>query len=333
MRSRERQNQILPRDFFLTTAVYAYMTAPSRPRRHRKRRILLIVSLTVLILLGFGLSPSDEAAFRTFATAVDRWQANPEFRSIATEYCALGSRAVRTRPWGLPTGKIILAIRATPLLPRKYAVNPTSRLHYENFGRGPLVAYLHLCSEQSIGDVVGIVESVSRKKDRSAADLHQVLDAFKMDFPVTRDDGAMQSAESLVHDVQGGSFAIRGGIGDRLKPHIAALAQELHLNADPRSLDPDQQQSILERLDAYVRLHDQELWRTKQVSDFAGGVWAQVFGPPYNTLLVPFTWTMELSRVILVALLIVMVGRLLAARKDLERSRELSPRMDTDEPG
>ena len=49
-----------------------------------------------------------------------------------------------------------------------------------------------------------------------------------------------------------------------------------------------QQVAVLERLDDRVRLADPELWRTKQLSDFCAGIWAQVFGPEYGYLLTPF---------------------------------------------
>ena len=75
-------------------------------------------------------------------------------------------------------------------------------------------------------------------------------------------------------------------------------------------MTPEQQRAVLERLDDHVKRHNLELWRTKQVSDFCGGFWAQVFGPPYNTLLVPFLKVHFACRVLLVLALLGLLLRL-----------------------
>src|SRR3954469_23070969 len=73
-----------------------------------------------------------------------------------------------------------------------------------------------------------------------------------------------------------------------LKPHITTLARELNVPEDPEAMTREQQYAVFDRLDGYVRRNDPELWRTKQLSDFLGGVWGQVFSPPYTILLSPF---------------------------------------------
>ncbi len=284
--------------------------------RRRKRLVLvaITVAMAVLAVMGFGLSGHDEAALRTFAASVDRWQHHPEFRTIAIEYCEQGSAAVDTHPWSIPTRWIVMDLRSLPLLPKKFAVNPTSQAHYTHFSQGPLTAYLHLCGEQSVPDVVGVIE-------RAAADpAHDgpahILDSFKMDFPVATDSGALNSTASLLHDTRAsGSFQVRSNIGDLLRPHIAAIALELGFPTDPSDMTPLQQRAVLDRLDDYIRQHDPELWRTKQVSDYAGGIWAQVFGPPYNMILKPVLLIHDISRVVFVAVLILLTGRLLFACK------------------
>lgn len=256
---------------------------------NRWRRLGRYGFLAVLALIGLvalGISGADEAAFRGFDEATARWQANPEFRAVAIDYCVRGSRAMRTRPMGVPSRRVIVALRSIPGLPNDIAVNPTSRLHYENFTRGPLSAYLHLCSEQQVDQFIGVFEAAGQKREPGEANLRQVLDAFHMDFPVCKDAGALQSAGTVIRESDAyRRFAIRGNVGPLLLPHIAALSATLHLPADPRDLSPDEQAAVLDRLDGYVRVHDPELWRTKQISDFCGGIWAQVFSPPYVKLL------------------------------------------------
>src|SRR5580765_1275525 len=116
------------------------MGKPISRKSRRWRRGFGIAAILFIAAAGFGISGSDETALRGFDAAVPRWQFNPEFRAIAREYCEMGSAAVRTRPCGLSTGGTVMALRSIPLLPKKLAVNPTSQLHYQNFGRGPLVA-------------------------------------------------------------------------------------------------------------------------------------------------------------------------------------------------
>ena len=109
-----------------------------------------------------------------------------------------------------------------------------------------------------------------------------------MDFPVCTDAGALQSVAALFRDVDAGRpLTVREDVGPRLMPHIAALARELNVPEDPVAMTAAQQQAVLDRLDARVRREDPELWRTKQLSDFCGGVWAQVFAPPYKKVTRP----------------------------------------------
>ena len=82
-------------------------------------------------------------------------------------------------------------------------------------------------------------------------------------------------------------------------------------------MTPAQQQSILDHLDSYVRACDGALWRTKQVSDFAGGVWAQVFGPPYLTILAPFLWVHDICRFALLGILAYVAWRMMRQIKYL----------------
>ena len=119
-----------------------------------------------------------------------------------------------TRPFLIPAKSTIMTLRSAPGLPKKYAVNATSALHYENFSRGPLSAYLHLCSEQDVPDMIGIIEAAGRKPRRTPDDLRQALDGFHMDFPVAHDAGAMASVEDLLTDTDAGkTFTIRTNIG------------------------------------------------------------------------------------------------------------------------
>jgi hypothetical protein len=286
----------------------------SRRRRWGSRllRAAVVIAIVACAVFALGVSGPEDAAIREFDEAATLWQNDPEFRLVAFEYCVRGSRAVRTRPLWVPAGAGVMAIRSIPGLPRQFAVNPTSQLHYDHFRQGPLCAYLHLCSEQSVADYANVLETVGKSagpvtrpatlpatqaSTRPAAPAttqsadagpRAFLDAFKMDFPVCTDAGALQSVTALFRDVEASrALTVRENVGPRLMPHIAALARELNLPQDPVAMTAAQQQAVLDLLDARVRREDPELWRTKQLSDFCGGVWAQVFAPPYRKVTQP----------------------------------------------
>lgn len=283
----------------MAKALDTFDAGPPR-RAPRRGRSLLLRALFCFVLLfcaafGFGLSDRDAATLRSFTTAVGRWQHHPEFRALAVEYSVKGSAALRVRPLLVPGDRVVIAARSCPLLPQRYGLTDTCRVHYESFARGPLSGYLHLSDEQAVHHVVGMVEELGRRCAKRAldggpdADLRAFLDAFKLDNPVVRDAGAVQSVASLLADTNaaGKPFVYRAVIGPALVPHVRALAGELGFPTDVARMTITQQQVVLDRLDGYVRLRDPELWRTKQVSDFCSGIWAHVFGRNYNLLLEP----------------------------------------------
>jgi hypothetical protein len=276
-----------------------------RRKRWKLGRIALASGLLLCAWFAFGISGADESAYRAFDDAATRWQTNPEFRAVAKEYCQCGSRAMRTRPLLIPAKRLIVAVRSTPMLPKSIAVNPTSRLHYENFSQGPLSAYIHLCGEQQMDQFVGIFEAIGKRPHLADADLRELLDSFHMDFPVAHDAGAIQSTGTVLHDAEAyRMFSIRQNIGPLLLPDIAELSRSIGVPPDPHDQTADQQQAVLERLDSFVKQRDPELWRTKQLSDFCGGVWAQVFAPPYRYALGPAIFLRNLAQLLLIALLL-----------------------------
>jgi hypothetical protein len=288
------------------------------PRRVGRGAFLLALLFTGL--MAFGLSGADYAALLSFTQAVDRWQHDPEFRTIAVEYSVRGSAAMRTRPFFVPAKRLIIAIRSVPGLPKEFAVNPTSRAHYENFSRGPLSAYLHLCREQDLPAYVTAVEPLGRKTGRTLDDCRDWLGDRKMDFPIARDRGAALSVANFLDDADAArSFEVRDGLPALLLPEIAAVASQVGYPADPGQMTADQQKAVLDRLDDYVHHHDPELWRAKQVNDLCGGIWAQVYGPPYNELLVPILALHTACRFAFALLLLGLIARLVYVRRTAAR--------------
>jgi hypothetical protein len=264
-----------------------------------------LLILGFCVLTSFCLTPHDEMAYRSFTEAVQRWQTNPEFRSIAVDYSTRGSAGASASLWFIPARRIIMAIRSLPGLSEKYAVNPTSQQHYDNFSRGPLSAYLHLCSELDLPESLGVMEAEARKNDLSDEEMGKLLATFKMGFPVANDHGARAATAAMFRDTSAAtsSFAIRTNIGPYLVEPIHQIAADLNVPANPKEMTFDQQQAVLDRLDSYVRSHNPQLWRTKQMSDYFGGVWAQVYGPPYSMLIQPVLVAQQVCRVLLVVML------------------------------
>lgn len=297
-----------------------------RPSRtHRLIRILsgtgkvLFVLVTVIALvLGFGLSAGDQTKLSTFVNSVEQWQSNTEFRQVAQQYVTRGSDAMRSTPMGIRSADWIMWIRSLPGMPKEFAVNDTSRAHYENFSKGPLSAYLHLCTEVELlnqdgkDGYLGEFEGrFGQSAEPSKDEVRAWLLGLKWDYPVVADEGAVQSLKAAITDVQPYKpLTIRvRHIDGLLKPHIAAIAGELRLPVtDVEQMTPLQQYAVIDRLDSYLRQNDYELWRTKQVSDVCGGIWGQVFSPPYLTLLAPYlkltVWCRWLSIVLLAAIAI-----------------------------
>jgi hypothetical protein len=279
-------------------------------KRERLCRAALAVVYVLSLAAAFSISPSDDAAARGFLEQAARWQSNPEFRSVAMDYCVRGSRAMRTRPFMIRARSLVLGVRSIPLLPKQYAINDTSFAHYDAFSRGPLSAYLFLCGEQSVPAFVGVLEDVGAREEPSSADLRRFLDAFHMDEPVCKDLGALTSVASLVRDTSPRTpFAHRANIGPALMPHVRAVAREMAFPEDPLAMTPDQQAAVLERLDAHLRHADPELWRTKQLSDFCAGVWAQVFGPSYRFVITPLLVLHQIGWLVLILLLVAQLWR------------------------
>ena len=264
----------------------------AQPRRWVRRAAdsLLWCLITMTFLLGYGISSADAERLEAFVQGVQRWQTDPEFRQVGMEYALLSHDAMQVHFWGISTTRLVMTIRSIPGLPKAYAVEPTSQVHYDNFTRGPLSAYMHLCSEQNVADRVGMLEELGKRGGTlSEADLLWFLDGFKMDFPVVKDDGAIQSVRLLVEDVGPAQpLAIREKIDARVRSAAQRIAMENRLPAlGSGRMTPQIQRTLLDQLDSYLRTNDTELWRTKQLNDFCNGVWAQVYGPVYNSLIVP----------------------------------------------
>src|SRR4051794_36277639 len=134
------------------------MTIHASTRRRLRLTCVCLLALAVgllslvAVVFGLGLCARDAAALRSFAEAANRWQSNPDFRTVQREYVDKGVTAMRVRLLGVPARRVVMSFRAIPGLPPSLSVNPTSAAHYRAFSAGPLSAYLHLVGEQGLND-------------------------------------------------------------------------------------------------------------------------------------------------------------------------------------
>ena len=75
------------------------------------------------------------------------------------------------------------------------SVNPTSLAHYENFSSGPLSAYLYLSDEQNVSGIAELFERLGRQGSWTEAECRALLEGITMDFPLVKDEGAVESVE------------------------------------------------------------------------------------------------------------------------------------------
>jgi len=100
-----------------------------------------------------------------------------------------------------------------------------------------------------------------------------ILAGFQLPVPTITDEGAVAGVRRLLADAQvERPFTVRTNIAAALRSHIGT---------DPALMSKAEQATAFAQLDAVMRASDQELWRSKQVSDFLAGIWAQGYGQIY----------------------------------------------------
>jgi hypothetical protein len=173
---------------------------------------------------------------------------------------------------------VILKFRSLPGLPASLAVNPTSESHYRDFSRGELSAYLHLCDEQGVENAVPMIENLRQQASPPTdAQLADFLRSFKMPVPIATDAGAVGSVRDMLNDISASTPLV---IHTRLGQPRARYAARM-TGRDANRLTVDEQDRAMAQLDGWLRSEDPQLWRTKQVSDFLAGIWAQGYGRIY----------------------------------------------------
>jgi hypothetical protein len=270
----------------------------------------------LLLAIGYGTTDDDTARMRVFADVVKNWQTNPEFRKVQDQYVEYGSDAMRTRIACCTTTDVTIFVRSLPGVPKDWAVNPTSLAHYTNFSKGPLSAYLHLSTEQGLIDGAKMLNDLARRENPSDEDIRNFLSGFKLYYPVVTDAGAVASVRKLIADTDGArNFQETKSIADDLRPHIAAVAREQGIPEDPEHMTTVQQRAVWQALDLHVMQSDYELWRVKQLNDWLGGVWAQVYGQMYAVVIGPTIAIRNACRAVGPLIVIFWVGAAMTAHR------------------
>jgi hypothetical protein len=234
---------------------------------------VLAVVAALAAALGFGMTPGDARRVRAFGDTVRRWQVNPDYRAVSTEYVVLGVEAMQARVCGISAGHVIMAFRSIPGLPDDLEISDTSAAHYEAFSRGQLSAYLHLAGEQGFAEGINLVEALGRRSPLADEEVEAFLAGFKLPVPTVRDAGAVVGVRRMLADADAAKpFIVRVDVAALLRSQAGE-----HLAQMTRA----EQAAAFARFDAEVRLSNPELWRAKQVNDFLAGIWAQGYGQIY----------------------------------------------------
>jgi hypothetical protein len=185
-----------------------------------------------------------------------------------------------------------MAFRSLPGLPDHLAVSDTSAAHYKAFSEGDLSAYLHLSSEQGVADGIAMVEQLGQREPLSDADIVAFLAGFKLPVPTATDAGAVAGVRRMLADVDVTKkpLLVRGDVSTSLSGVEGNLA----------TMTRAEQAAEFAQFDAHVRATDPELWRSKQVSDFLAGIWAQGYGQIYLDGINGFFHIQHVARIVFV---------------------------------
>jgi hypothetical protein len=175
-----------------------------------------------------------------------------------------------------------MGMRSVPFLPASLDTNPGSQHHYDEFAAGDLRAYFRLSEEQGTSWVIDSLRQLAGRAPLSDSDLREFLLQFKTDEPVIINQGAINSLRKLINDIQPQTLpADTGDVVGHLRSAASDLASSRGMPTDMTHLTPAQQAVLFSELDGWVKQHDPDFWRVKQVNDFLNGLWAQSFGQTY----------------------------------------------------
>ncbi len=291
------------------------VTRQFAPAIKKVRAPVLVLAMIISAALGFGISGRDVRRLSDFGDAVRRWSHNPDFRDVQREYVTRGVEAMRGRWLAVPAERIVMGFRSLPGLPVYLSVNESSAAHYRAFSTGELSAYLHLTGEQGIATGVEMIENLAqRNPPPSDADIVAFLESFKLPVKIVTDAGAVASVRRLLPDTQTPprAFVIRSDLVTVLQPYIPANLP---------TMSRDQQAAALRKFDEDIKHANPELWRTKQVNDFLGGIWAQGYGQIYLDGIDALLGIRLVSRVIFAVTVMTVALWLIAARRRLALRR------------
>jgi hypothetical protein len=87
-------------------------------------------------------------------------------------------------------------------------------------------------------------------------------------------------------------------------------------------MTPAQQKAVWAKLDDRIRDTNYELWRVKQVNDWLNGLWAQVYGSVYASVIGPTLQIRDACQVLGPLMLLTWVGFTLLKRRMAEGEGE-----------
>jgi len=120
-------------------------------------------------------------------------------------------------------------------------------------------------------------------------------------------------------------LVVQGYASMLLKPEVAKVAAELGYPTDALQMTPTQQRDVWARLDDRIRETNYELWRVKQVNDWLNGVWAQVYGSMYASVIGPTLTIRDACQIVGPLALLTWVGVGLFRKREEEEEESPMP--------
>ncbi len=257
--------------------------------------------------LGHGfLSDQDAAKFQRFSDVAKTWRTGENPRKAFREYADIGSEASTAKPFGASLAKTmevgrkgisgaadkLLSMDIVPdaqkpdldRLSRIMHWSPDSGKHYEEFARGPLLAYPKRVDEYINGQAHRTVNPVQ------LAPVAPAIEALRRNTPLPPSaisgqiDGtnSVPAAQKSFEDLRGqlANDGLTRAASDtpgydkaatQLRAAITSYTASTY-GKQPWELDSKTQSQALTRFDDWLKGSDKDLWAKKQVIDFSGGV-------------------------------------------------------------
>ncbi|HYE20221.1 MAG TPA: hypothetical protein VEA69_17365 [Tepidisphaeraceae bacterium] len=182
--------------------------------------------------------------------------------------------------------------------------------------------------EQRVHAIAELLKATDTWWARAVIDTSNKLTGPRFDV-FARSGNPVEVAQALREIVDGANsrdmYVVGGYVLILLRPEIQKVAAELGYPTDPAAMTPAQQKDVWARLDDRIRETNYELWRVKQVNDWLNGMWAQVYGSVYASVIGPTLAIRDACQVLGPLMLLSWVGFVMLKRRAGEDEPAAAP--------